>query len=605
MTSDLIREALSRYVDGEMSSAEVVEIEELLESSGEARRYLERLQVLRSELREGESESHPDVVAPVMATIHRLQWRPRRRLSLSAVFAAGVVAGAVFIGFALRYPGPIAAADIPDEVVAAQGRVNTLTATVDIVERGLHPEVPERRFTGRIQYLAPESISIEIRDNTVYPSSDWVPNDSTVVVDDDVSWSRAVAGCPTEALPECTPSAPREMLTVNREPFPETAPAPLDLIVPVAGFTRAAEPVSLGVAEIDGHGSVGVSVTAAQVAALLDGLVGAGNWRDIHPTDRVELWLDQSALVPLAVTVYPADTSDRSLWAIRRGYDDSPRTPILEVSWSEVAVDSGVSLSFPSPPEGLTAVDGGFDDELSVDVGDLDLESVPDEMTPHRSGILVSGEGPKVSVASWSDGRAWVEVRWTSEWRGSHLFGDLGALVREVPLDSGVGYLNERGDRVGVHGDEIDLVVRGSLPTEALVEIAGDLAVIADPVPPSWAESAAATLETARTRVPGLLVPHGLEGFGSPAIRVTSDVVTLSYAGPGNRAFLLTQAMPADLSPPLEAKVRGVTVRGVEGRYSPDRGLLEWVEGDLTIGLVSATLSIDELIVIAESLGAP
>jgi len=242
---------------------------------------------------------------------------------------------------------------------------------------------------------------------------------------------------------------------------------------------------------------------------------------------------------------------------------------------------------------------------MRVDLGSLDLESVSDEMTPHRSGILVSGEGPEVSVTSWSDGRAWVQIRWTGEWRGSHLFGDLGALVREVPLDSGVGYLNERGDRVGVHGDEIDLVVRGSLPTEALVEIAGSLGVLGDSVPPSWAEAAAATLDTARTRFPRLLVPHGLRGFGSPAIRVTSDVVTLSYAGAGNRAFLLTLATPAGLSPPLEAKVRGVVVRGVEGRYSPDRGLLEWVEEDLTVSLLSTTLSIAEMIVIAESLGAP
>jgi hypothetical protein len=52
----------------------------------------------------------------------------------------------------------------------------------------------------------------------------------------------------------------------------------------------------------------------------------------------------------------------------------------------------------------------------------------------------------------------------------------------------------------------------------------------------------------------------------------------------------------------LEANVRGVTVRGVDGRYSPDRGLLEWVEGELGVALASTTLSVDELVSIAESL---
>ncbi len=48
--------------------------------------------------------------------------------------------------------------------------------------------------------------------------------------------------------------------------------------------------------------------------------------------------------------------------------------------------------------------------------------------------------------------------------------------------------------------------------------------------------------------------------------------------------------------------MRGVIVRGTDGRYSPDRGLLEWVEGNLAISLTSTTMSLDELVAIAESL---
>jgi hypothetical protein len=174
--------------------------------------------------------------------------------------------------------------------------------------------------------------------------------------------------------------------------------------------------------------------------------------------------------------------------------------------------------------------------------------------------------------------------------------------VREVPVGSDVAYVNEHGDRIALHGDGIDLVLVGSLPTEALLSVAESIDVTGRPVPRTWAEAASSSVDDARSAVDGLLLPVDLEGFGTPAIRVDTGIAILSYTGPGNRAFLLTQAVDSELSPPLEANMRGVTVRGIDGRYSPDRGLLEWVEGNLTIGLTSTTLALDELVGIAESL---
>ncbi len=59
------------------------------------------------------------------------------------------------------------------------------------------------------------------------------------------------------------------------------------------------------------------------------------------------------------------------------------------------------------------------------------------------------------------------------------------------------------------------------------------------------------------------------------------------------------------LSPPFEVKVRGVVAPDIEGRYSPDRDVLVWIEGQLTMSLTSTTHSLHELITIAESLAAP
>ena len=429
-----------------------------------------------------------------------------------------------------------------------------------------------------------------------------MPNHITFVVDEELAWSRSVAGCPTEALPDCTPSEPRLLITMDREPFPDAFPAPLDLIIPVTSFSRAAEPGSLGFTEIDGRRAVGVEVTAAQVAPLLEGLISVGNWREVHPTDRVELWLDQDALVPLAFSVFPTDTPDRRLWAIRRGYSDQPDVAVLEVTWTEVVLGGAMSTEFPTPPDQMQAASAGFRDGSPTNLEILTPERLPEGMTIHRTGTITTGSGPSVSVASWSDGRAWFKIRWTSNWQATRLFGELGTLVREVSVGSGVAYSNERGDRIGVHGNDIDLVLLGSLPTEILLEIAGSLGVTGRLVPNTWAEAATSTLSDAHAAVAGLLLPVELEGFGSPAIRVEPGIAIFAYAGPGNRAFLLTEAVDERLSPPLEANVRGVIVRGTDGRYSPDRGLLEWVEGNLAISLTSTTMSLDELVAIGESL---
>jgi hypothetical protein len=51
--------------------------------------------------------------------------------------------------------------------------------------------------------------------------------------------------------------------------------------------------------------------------------------------------------------------------------------------------------------------------------------------------------------------------------------------------------------------------------------------------------------------------------------------------------------------------VRGVRVRGSDGRWSAARGELEWVEGGRTVSLRSATLSLEELLAVADRLKRP
>ena len=621
MTCDQAQSRLSAAFDGELPAAEAERAAAHATGCQRCTAFSTQLPTLRRALRYELVEHVPDVAPAVLATIADQRrrrpwhaWRSTRALPLhsanagwrsapvAAAFVAAVVAGALFVGVNPRQPVTVTAATLPERVVAAQTRLRTLSATVTVVERGWHPRVPLRRYSGQLRYGAPESLALDLRDATNYPGGRWVPNDVTVVADGDRSWSRGPVPCPSSPQPACAPARPRLDALQGREPFAEAAPVPLDLVLPVRSFTLAANPPLLGSRRIDGRAAVGVRTTVAQVQPLLDGLRQVGNWRQLYPADPVELWLDDAALVPLALRVRPAADADRDWWAARHGYRDAAGSTILAVDLRHVAVNEPLGAgAFPPTPDGAEARDAGFE-AAAGSAGIARPRWVPQSMRPHRAGV-VTGGGTDIAVATYSDGRAWIKVRATREWSGRRLFGDLGPLVREVTLaGAGTAYVAEGGRRVALHAAAVDVEVTGSLPAGVLRRVAGSLGVSGRPVPDNWAQAATATVRQARLAVPRLLLPTDLDGFGRPAIRSRHGAVSMAYTGAGARGFLLSQVRGPRLSPPLEPDVRGVRVRGVAGRYTPLPGELEWVEADCVIGLRSQTLSLAELLVIAESL---
>jgi hypothetical protein len=664
---DQARADLSLTADGELPGERTGPLAAHLAACATCTAFQARLVAIRQQLRFEPVGAVPDVAPQVMAAI-RQRDRPapaggaaasaapgrrrRRLLPLAAAFLASAVVGATFIGLGGRRPAQVALADLPARVVAAQRTLTSLAAEVSLVERNWHPSVPERVLAGRLRYRAPESLTLELADRTVYPSAAWVRDDVTLVVTGDRWWTRGPRGCPVEAQPACTPRTPRVRLVERREPFADATPVPLDLVTPVRSFTPAAAPTPLGSGRVGGRAAVGVATTAAQVAPLLAGLAPAGNLRAVHPSDPVELWLDEEALMPLALRVTVAGGGERQRWAAAHGYRDRPGQVVLELRLRRVTLNRPLEAgAFPPPPPGARAEDAGFRDRaapegsgrggpgdpegvprsegsrrgapadregseqlrgespvepgpaLGTTLGRTALEPawLPAGFRPYRSGA-VGGGGPRVGVRTWTDGRAWVKVRATSDWPGGRLFGDLGPLVRPLGLGAGVAYASEDGGRVAVHGDGVDLVVSGSLAPADLARVAAGLPVAGRPVPRGWAEAASATMPQAQAASPGLLRPRDPAGFAPPAVRVDGKVVTLAYAGPGSRGFLLVQAPGRRLTPPLDADARGVGVRGSDGRWSAERGQLEWVEAGRTLDLRSATLSLEELLAIAASL---
>jgi hypothetical protein len=561
-------------------------------------------------------ESVPDVAPAVVATIARdaarqpPAGRARRRSVLrgAAAVVAGVVAGATFVGVTHRDPPDLAFADLPTAVVAAQQRIDSLAADVRIVEHGLRPEVPTRTFTGTLRYAAPESMALVLHDTTAYPSSAWVPDDVTFSADGGTWWASGPRACPAEALPACTPKVSTTTVITGREPFSADAPVALDLVTPVASLAAGGEPASIGSRVIDGRPATGVRTTAARVAPLLAGLAPAGNLRTVDAGDIVDLWLDRTALVPVAVTVRAGSGTDRARWAAEHGYDDTPGDVVLDLTLTNVVVNGPVApSSFPAAPSvATTRRDSGFTQGGPGPATVPVPAELPDGFTASRAGTVHTDGGTPIGVRSWTDGRAWISIRATTGWTGDRLFGDTATAVRPVVLDgpeaSGRGYLSDDGTRLAVHAAGLDLVVTGSVSTADLLAVAGQLRVTGLDVPDDWPEAATTSLAAAAAAHPGLLVSSRLSGFDPPAVRVDADTVSLTYFGGGDRSFVLTRAGAAQLLPPNDPDARGVRVRGADGRYLPATGTLEWVEDGHAYRLQSASLSLGELLAIAARL---
>jgi hypothetical protein len=468
-------------------------------------------------------------------------------------------------------------------VVAAQPQVKQLEGTFSLTERfasGLR-----REYRGQLLYRAPESAVLTIT-QTAAPSG-WLENTSTLAIAGEQAYIRRPFPCPD--LHGCEGAAPRQQAVVGRDPFSTVTPAPLDLVVPTSIFADTREPVRLADSVIAGQDVIGVEITAAQARPLLSALFSNGNWREIHSTDRVELWLHNAYYTPLGISIYAGADPDRAAWAARRGYDDPQGAPYLELRYQTIDF-SPTPGAIALPPGGGDPVEAGFRPQP---LGDPPLDTGMQLVASGRiEGTVV------VEVWAWSDGRAWIRLDRTKGWAGTGLFGNLGGLVRPVLSSRGPVYVGEDEAKVFVHGEAADAVLSGSVGSERLLELAASLDLDPRLVPSTWPEAVAVQVP------PGVLLPSGLAGFRAPVVHAGEEVVVVDLIGTDRRSARITQRPGDLLSPPFDPDARAVVVRSTAGRYSPQLGLLEWTEDGISLGVSSATLSLAELLTIAQSLQA-
>ena len=660
------RERLSLELDGELDAALASELQVHLARCADCAHHRDALVALRRDLRD-EDVTAPDVRAGVLAAIaastrgahpeagpttvaepgpaltslsvfgHHVEdpvrpdgervavvverggWtRGRRWLPVAACLAIGLIIGSVLVG-GFRSPSNPAAAQVPERIAAAQFAVTSMSARLEVTERGWHASVPTRSYAGTIDYQAPDDLALHLEDTTSYPSAAWVPNDVDLVRTGDQWWAQGPRDCASAAQPGCTSPEPRLQVIDNLGPFADGAPVPLDLVVPVRSFLRSPEPPALGSRTIDGREAVGVEVSAAQVAPLLDGLRPAGNLRQFFPTDVVALWLDAASWSPLRIEVRASADPDRRTWAVDHGYVDQPGDEVLTVVVRDLAINEGIEVTpVEWGPEvqpmngvrrdaGFVPIVDGATASGSVPPGligvELDPAALPAGLAPWTTGTFGLGTAHETVVQTWFGGSGWLKVASTTGWDGTSLFGDLGSPVRRTTApDGSVRYSNLDGTRHAIHAGGVDVVVTGSLDDETLATVVAGLDVRGIPVPEDWSDAATETIESATDLLPGLLVPGADAAFDEAAVRADGNVVTQAYAGAGSRGFVVVEAPGERLAPPLDMAVAGVVVRGVDGRFSASRGELEWVEGDRIHRLTSSTLSRAELLRVAEAM---
>jgi len=566
---------ISEALDGEGS------LPEPLDPDGEA--FLSAATRLRSRLRVEEASVPPDVTGAVLAHIRsRSSAHQRSRRSLALAAAAVFVVAAVGAALAVRPDGPLGPdpvlADVGERILLAQRNVLSLDATLTLVERGGHPDVPVRRYEGTLRYQAPERVWLHLEDRTSLPAG-FPPNDLDLVVRDGVAWSSGLRGCPVGDQPSCLGSAQVRVVS-GLSPFAADWVAPLDLVIPVAAFLPGTD-----VAATEAGESVVIETTVARLQRTIDGLRGAGALRAVHPTDAVRLELDRDTFTIQRLTVTAGDSSARSVWASSNGYAEAAGTDVLDLRVEEGSLPAS---PFPDAP-GRAGTDAGFDDR--ADLSGPQPSWLPTGYSAHRSGVQ-AGTGPMTTVRSWTDGRAWIRLDVTDERDGDQLFGGLGPLVRRLAVGGGVGYTDPSGSILSLHTSERDLTVTGSVPLAVLVRVAASLPVIGDQVPSGWPQGDVLdSLPSGALRPDGTLIAR-YEG---------SDLLVV-VPGPGQTSAVLRQRPGTSLGSAAKADVVEVRVRGFTGRYEPRTQVIRWVEGGWVRELRSEGLGLGDLLAIADAL---
>jgi hypothetical protein len=593
----------------------------------------------------------PDLVDSIMASVQReRQERAPTRLRLlpggrarrpllpdrirlapvAAALAVGLVVGSLAVGGPWQRPEGLSvdAAEVTRGVAAAATTLSSYQARFAVTEYHFAPDVPVREFSMNVWFQAPERFRLDVVDHTQYPSKDVTPTDLELIVNGSSWYSVGPSACPIDVCP------PRQTVVENRVPFSSTTPAPTDLILPVTSLADANQLEVVGRGNLLGRPAIEVRLPFDLAEPLFPFLSLGGSWRPFFGSDQVDLWLDATSWLPLSYAVYPAGGRERDEWALRFGLpSESPDQPIFQV----------VALSVDRQPPGagtfrIPQTSGGTDQgakpvsifQASEETGfrpiepeDVDGLSMYQVVLPPAS--TSKGEPPQTLI-TYSKGLAWLKLGETRDWTSNTLYGPVSLQAQEVSLANGsVAYYEpataDHGRRLSIHAVGTDLYVETNLSRDMLLNVAGSLRVTGIPIPATWAVRTSpegvterVTLAQAAAETPFTIMLPGSDALPAGYSVASAEIVRLHQGTALNVYFQqqdtdlgtgpirLHEEVATKLPPASSAAQSEVEVRGVIGRWTPDRNQLEWVEQGVYLSLDAGGLSLADLLAVAASL---
>ena len=613
---ELIQLDLSAYIDDELEPDRKRSVTEHLATCPGCTHEEAALRAVRRLVRVHPVEDVPDLAPAIMARIEgRVAGRSRvargigrwhEQLRVGAVAAAA--AALVVFGASLPFDRPAsdvaAAGAITENVRAAARSLDTYSATFAIVERGWHRSVLERLMVAHVDFEAPENLRLEVRDQTEYPSAQWPKNDVTLVATSNRWWIEEPSSCPAVALPEC--AAPTTWAGVverrvvdHRQPFDGTSPLPTDIVLPLETLAASDGFEVLGRDVVAGRPTYRLGLAYRQAVPLVAALEVGGAWREFHPLDRVELWIDAETWFPLRFTVSAGNSPDRDLWGTARDLDDTTGEVLLSVTATHFETGDPPSGTFSVPRSGLPR-DGGF--QVRPVTG-MAPEYTAD-LDPYRSGTTSDG----LEIETFISGMSYLKVVRTH----GPILGEALRSAEELTLDPGFAYYlpaTEMGGRriqMSLQGSVIEL--QSNLPRAELIKVAESLPVVGRRAPSTMQKTSGVIItrvDASRafdkmrfTREP-LYLPSSYELANATRSRAPdgTENLTLLYRRPQGEfegiGIRIVQAAPVEFLTPSSEDFVEVRIGTIHGRWSIERGELEWIDGDVyrAVAVPAADLS--------------
>ena len=594
-TCSRYRAELSARIDGDLDPSMTTELESHLQGCAGCREFEAGQHSLRRALRLAPVDDIPDVADRVMAVVERETLGTRRRFRFKLASVAAVAAALVVLASALPVLEPEVrvanAAEVTRRAFSAARSLDSYRATFDIVERTWHPDIPVRRFEAKVWYRAPEELRLEMRDRTGLPGGTWPRNDIDLVADPKRSWIREPYSCPPQALPGCAIEAGVEERSVAaRPPFDGTSIAPSEIVLPLETLATSDAFTVAGRETIDGRDALHVVLTYRQAYPLIEALQVGGSWAPLFPLDRVDLWLEAETSFPLRFVV------------TRPGRDG----PILQVRATDVDATTPLPDRLFDPPLGRDIRDAGFRDG-AVEIPRAARPGDVAGLNQYRSGTTGN-----TKIVTYADGMSYLKV--TTD-KGTSQRSTVPAETVELRAGSFGLYRPAQPHlprSVEVSDGRVTVRLESNLRREQLLQVAASLPLSGRRPRPS-VDGAVIPLSPERLeKLEGVRRPTRLPpGYGPFTAQMsrarTGTEVTILYlafesAWEGSEIRLF-QSSGVGMLPPSSEDLVAVTIDGSPGRWSPERGELEWIDADGIYRSISApSFDLATVLAIAESL---